>query len=278
MKPLNLAIAIVAALVGLAGAAHAQLYDATVSGELSDVKGIKRFAGEYHLWNLGEGDGKIPKAVWQSAFDRVGRGEDVWLDCEPDVSARKEWQRPVDPAFAPLAKIKETHKTIATQLEPLCKLAERTGARVWLYGVLSPTYQRNESIANDPAEWLEHCRQVRELKYDGKKTLAGLLHQTGGGILYECYFYDQWNRPDGWAIAKCVLVIERQAAAIEAAGLRGMPLIRLDTPTLKPLHSNVFNATYFAATRRGRVAIWAGYAPENTGTKPLTKEQKDQLR
>jgi hypothetical protein len=249
-----------------------------VSGELADVKGVTRFAGEYHVWNLGAGEEVIPRAVWQSAFDRVGRGEDVWLDCEPDVSAREDWQRPVDPGKAPTDRVKATHATIASQLEPLCKLAERTGARVWLYGVLAPAYQRGEDIVNDPTEWQRDCRKATSLKYDGKKTLASLLHATGGGILYEAYVPDQWNRPDGWAIAKCVLQLERQAAVIEAAGLRGMPLIRLDTPTLKPLHPTVANAVLFAAKSRGRVAVWAPYHEKNVGTKPLAKEQKDQLR
>ena len=260
-----------AAVVVVAQSVSAQVLDATVSGELADVKGVARFAGEYHLWNLGDGEKTIPRAVWQGAFDRVAKGEDVWLDIEPDLSSNANWRRPIDPSKAPLAKVKATHEAVASQLAPLCKLAERTGSRVWLYGLLSPTYTRNEDIVNDSRTWREDTDALHKL------PIAAMLHATGGGVIYEVYIPDNWNRKDGWAVAKCVLLLERQATALEANGLRGIPLINLNTITGKPLQTETARAIIFAAKSRGRVAVWNGFGGGD-GFAKFTSEQKELLK
>ncbi len=257
------------------------LFDCTVSGELADVAGVTPWPGCYHLFNLGDDGAAIPSAVWKEAFDRVGRGDDVWLDVEPDVVSRAEWRRPVDPSKATLADIKQTHAVIAKQLEPLCDLAKQTGAKVWVYGLLSPTYTRVEDIVNDPSAWLDDCRKLATLKFDGRQTLAQLLEATGGGVLYEVYIPAGWNRPEPWAMTKCVLLLERQAAALQANGIRGIPLLNFmavggNVP--KPVRSETMQALIFAARGRGPAAVWNSYHPTNEGTKPLTAQQKSLLR
>ena len=253
------------------------LLDCTVSGEFADVAGVTPWPGCYHLFNLGDDGAAIPSAIWKEAFDRVGRGEDVWLDIEPDVVARPEWQRPVDPSKAPLDEIKQTHAIIAEQLGPLCDLAKQTGAKVWVYGMLSPTYTRVEDIVNDPSDWLEDCRKLATLKFDGRQSLAELLHSTGGGVLYEVYIPTGWNRPEPWAMTKCVLLLERQAASLQANGIRGIPLLNLTAVggnVPKPVRPETMQALIFTARGRGPAAIWNGYHPINNGTKPLTSQQK----
>jgi hypothetical protein len=251
----------------------AQVLDCTVSQELPEI-GAKPFPGEYHLFNLGEAGTSIPRAVWQSAFDRVGRGEDVWLDIEPPHSNNPAWRQEIDPSKTTPAKLKATLAIIAKQLAPLCKLAERTGARVWVYGVFSPTYTRVEDIVNDPTEWRE---DVREQFAIGKELLAA-LHATGGGVLYEVYVPDGWNRSDGWAIAKCVLLLERQATLLEELGVRGLPLLNPTTIGGAAVQTETLRALVFAGKSRGRIAVWHGYHPTNKGTKPLTSEQKGLLK
>ena len=268
------------ALQTLASAAE-PLLDCTVSGELADVAGVKPWPGCYHLFNLGDDGAAIPSAIWKEAFDRVGRGEDVWLDIEPDVVLRPEWQHPVDPSKAPLDEIKQTHAIIAKQLEPLCDLAKQTGAKVWVYGLLSPTYTRVEDIVNDPSAWLDDCRKLATLKFDDRQTLAQLLDATGGGILYEVYIPAGWNRPEPWAMTKCVLLLERQAAALQANGIRGIPLLNfmaVGGKVPKPIRSETMLALIFAARGRGPAAVWNGYHPTNKGTKPLTAQQKSLLK
>lgn len=254
---IRLLIALTLALA--ASACHAQILDATITGQLDGEDNTIRFEGYYHLWNLGDPGPSIPDAVWEDVTDAVTAGADVWLNIEPDVSANESWQRPVDPSKASMAEVRQTHAIIAEQLEPLCTLARKTGSRVWLYGVLSPVYTRTNDIVNYPANWQADVRKIQTLKFDGSKSLAKMLHDTGGGILYEVYIPQDWNGASGWQIAKSVELLERQAEIIDSNGLRGIPLIRLDSITAVDLNTTLSGAVIFAAKSRGRVAVWGIY-------------------
>jgi hypothetical protein len=147
--------------------------------------------------------------------------------------------------------------------------------------MLSPTYTRVEDIVNNPSAWQEDCRKLATLKFDDRDSLAELLHATGGGVLYEVYIPAGWNRSEPWAMTKCVLLLERQAAALEANGLRGIPLLNftaVGSNVSKPIRSEIMQALIFSARGRGPAAIWNGYHPVNKGTKALTAQQKALLK
>lgn len=259
----------------------AQVYDCTVSGELADVPGIVRLPLTYHLWNLGQDAQTIPRAVWQPAFDRAAGGLDVGLDIEPPLSPRKDWQRPVDPAKAPIAEVTATHRTIAQQLAPLCEVATDEGARVWLYGLYPPTHANAEHIVNDPREWQRHSRSAVKLEYAEGQSLAKLLKPTGGGVLYEVYVPDGWNRPESWALTKCVLLLERQAELLRQCNVRAIPLLNFYTvggATSRPVRTEIMQALIFAGKARGRIAVWNGWIDGRPEFPAITKEQKALLR
>lgn len=255
--------------------AAAQVLDCTVSGELADMPGTVRFPGEYHLWNLGFREKTaIEPAVWKGANDRVAKGEDVWLDIEPDLVDRVEWRRPINLAKASREEVKATVTMLARELAPLCERAKWTGAEVWTYRLISDNQARGEVLANKPDEYAANVKAFAELEYAPGRTLAADLASTGGGELYECYVPSQWNVNKSWALAKCILLVERQAAALEDCGVRGIPLLYPFTvggAKSEPVRPEIMQAMLFVAKQRGRYAIWNGWGEYSEAGKKLPK-------
>lgn len=253
--------------------ARAQIIDCTVSGELADMPGVERLALSYHLWSL-DGKGELADSKWWAAAEaKVKAGERVGLNIEPDVSPKPEWRRPVDPKFASVGDVAKTHATIAARLEPLCNQAVKTGAEIWTYRLLSPTHKRGEDIAGkDPRPWQAHVKQLCDRRVTPHKSLDKMLAETKGGELFEVYIPDQWNVDRPWAITKCVLLLERQAAALEANGVRGIPLLNFYTVSKRePVRPEIMQALIFVAKQRGPVAVWNGWGEYSAAGKALPK-------
>jgi hypothetical protein len=252
------------------GAAQAQLLDATVDQELSGVANSKPFIGYYHLWNLTPGlSGPLDSAAWEDVEEAVEAGNDVWIDLEPDVSPNSTWRRPIDPSvtinsMSGIEAVRETHRIIATKLEPLCQRAKITGSRVWTYRVFSHMYTRTEGIANEPSAWERDVAATANLEYVPGKSLAKLVSDTGGGELFQVYVPNGWNNDSFWGLAKTILMLERQYQALEKNGLRGIPLLHFHTiggAANTNVTETTMKALLFVAKARGRYAIWHGPNP-----------------
>lgn len=250
--------------------AQAQLLDATVDQELAGTADAKPFVGYYHLWNLGLGlNGPIPDAPWAAVNAAVEAGNDVWLDIEPDVSPTGSWQRPIDPSvpvngMSGVDEVAKTHAIIATQLEPLCRKARASGARVWTYRLFSHMQQRAEGIVNEPSKWEEDVITTANLEYAPGKRLSDLVRSTGGGELFQVYIPNVWNNNWPWARAKCLTLLERQYQALDKAGLRGIPLLGFHTIGSSPnidVIADTMQMLFFTANARGRFAIWHAPSP-----------------
>jgi hypothetical protein len=253
-----IAVLLLLALLRATSNAQSVIYDVTVEAELADVPGVVRMSDHQHLWQLDK-DGNLPRTKhWDAAFAAVAAGKDVTLGIEPDTNA--QWPMPTDPRFASLEEIAKTHRILAQQLEPLCQLAQKTGAKVWVYRFLSPTHKRVEHIVNQPDAWQADVKALVNLAYnDQRKTIAKLLASTGGGELCHCYVPSGWNGPQGWQVAKCVLLVERQQATLAALGVNSLPLLHpFAIGDRKPVKETVWRAMVFAATRRGQAAVWSG--------------------
>ena len=254
-------------------AAHAQLLDATVDQELAGTANSKPFVGYYHLWNLSPGlSGPLDNTVWAAVEAAVEAGHDVWLDIEPDVSPNATWKRPIDPSvtingMSGIEAVRETHRIIATKLEPLCQRAKITGSRVWTYRIFSHMYQRPESVGNEPSAWERDVAATATLEYAPGKTLAKLVSETGGGELFQVYVPNNWNNNTFWGLAKSLMMLERQYQALEKNGLRGIPLLHFHTIG-SSANIDVMELTMrgllFTAKMRGRYAIWHGPSPGST--------------
>lgn len=267
----------------VASSASAQILDCTVSGELADEPGIERAELSYHLWAI-DPTGKVAKTRhWDAVGEKIDKGETVYLNIEPDIAANVAWRRPVDPKFASVADVAATHALLAERLEPYAKAAVKSGSAIWTYRFFSPTYRRGEDIAGkNPQLWFDDLATVIETRSNSLSSLAKSVAATGGGELFEVYVPVQWNVDRPWAMAKCVLLLERQAATLEANGMRGIPLLNFYTVGVKsePVWPDIMQALIFVAKQRGPIAIWNGWGDYDGGRDlpKITAEQKRWLK
>jgi hypothetical protein len=233
------------------------LYDASVEEELLDIPGVLKMNDCQHLWDLDVNGNLIQSIHWDLVYTNIALGLDVTLGIEPDVHPTQP--HPTDPEFASLSEIRITHQILAQLLEPVCKAARRSGSQVWTYRLLSPTYQRVEDIVNNPTRWQQQVRDLVNLQYAPNKTIAKLLHSTGGGELCECYVDNGHNIDQPWAFAKCCLNVERQIEMMESLGLRALPVLRNTTVGVNAnILADIFEGMIDTAGSYGRVVFWNG--------------------
>lgn len=233
------------------------IYDASVESELMDITGVIRMVDCQHLWDLDVNGNLIHSIWWQAAYDNAALGLDITLGIEPDIHPIDP--HPTDPYFAPLSDIRITHRILAPELVGLCKIARRTGSRVWTYRIFSPTYARFEHIVNNPTNWQQNVRDLNRLEYEPGKRLIDEVVSTGGGELAECYVGNAHNGANAYLTAKHCLLIERQLGLLESLGVPALPLLHPKTVTVQAdIRNDIWESMIDTAGQRGRVVIWNG--------------------
>ncbi|WP_428307558.1 hypothetical protein [Lacipirellula sp.] len=230
----------------------AQCYDATIGRQLADVPGSVPVEVVYYAY---------PWTPDKYQVEALGhRGQIVTLDYEPTVLSGDRRQ-PLDPKEASLQEIAQTHRELHDALEAIRAQAKQEQTRIGIYSWFEHTPGNGDLILRQPKQYFDNVQATARLEVAPGKTIRDQLVDMGGVNWTSNYVPEGWNN-DTWGLQKFLILCERKAAALEAAGVPSVPQLRPVTVGKggeKPVREAIVRAWVLWARNRygNQWAIWA---------------------
>ncbi|WP_428303895.1 hypothetical protein [Lacipirellula sp.] len=229
---------------------HGQCYDATIGRQLAGVKGSVSVDVVYNAYPwLGY------KQVPSDHKNAI-----VTIDYEP-TTLQGIRRQPLDPRFGSLDAIAATHRELYDALEAIRPAAKAGKTRIGVYSWFEHTPFNPEFILDSPRQYFANVRTTAELQVYPGKTLRDQMIDLGGVNWTDNYVPFGWNN-ETWGLEKFLIMCERKAAALEAAGVPAIPQIRPMTVGEKsvPVKPAIVRAWVLWARYRYRDQ-WSVWAP-----------------